>query len=88
MKAKISFKPLKEGDKVKINFGRIQSRKEYKKFTDKYKTFVSENKNAVFTIEKPSGNLGKMSRTWSFKEDSTDPKWGFHESDLVRVGGC
>lgn len=57
MKVRISFKTLKEGDKVKINLSRIRKNKDYRKFSNKYINFLNENKDKVFTIERPSGSL-------------------------------
>ena len=85
MKVKISFKPLKEGDKVKINISRIRKNKDYKKFSNKYINFLNENKDKTFTIERPTGRLNSWKNIWSLTEDMSDPKWCFYESDLVRV---
>lgn len=88
MKARIinmPYLPLKEGDKVKIHFSRIVNKSTAKNLSKKYVEFLDENKDKVFTVEKPTGTLGNMPRVWSFAEDETDPKWGFHESDLIRV---
>lgn len=86
MKARIINMPaLKEGDKVKIHFNRIVRQKAAKNLSKKYLKFLDESKDKVFTVEKPTGTLGNMPRVWSFAEDKTEPKWGFHESDLIRV---
>ena len=85
MKVKISFKPLGEGDKVKINLSRIRKNKDYKKFSNKYINFLNENKDKIFTIERPTGRLNNWRNIWSLAEDMSDPKWCFYESDLVRV---
>lgn len=85
MKVKISFKPLKEGDKVKINLSLIRKNKDYKKFSNKYINFLNENKDKVFTIERPSGRLNSWKNIWSFTEDESDPKWCFYANDLTRV---
>ena len=85
MKVKISCKPLEEGDKVKINISHIRKNKDYKKFSNKYINFLNENKNKIFTIERPSGRLNSWKNIWSFTEDVSDPKWCFYESDLVGV---
>lgn len=85
MKARVSFKPLKEGSKVKINISRIRKNKDYKKFSNKYIDFLNENKDKIFTIERPSGRLNGWKNIWSLAEDISDPKWCFYESDLVRI---
>lgn len=85
MKVKISFKPLEEGDKVKINLSRIRKNKDYKKFSNKYINFLNENKDKIFTVERPAGRLNSWENIWSLVEDISDPKWCFHESDLIRV---
>ena len=85
MKVKISFKPLKEGDKVKINLNRIRKNKDYKKISNKYKNFLNENKHRIFTVERPTGRLNSWKNIWSLTEDMSDPKWCFHDSDLIRV---
>lgn len=65
-----------EGEKIKLNLKNITSRANYDNMSDKYKIFVNENENTIFTahVEKP--NL------ISFAEE---PKWLFWSGDLIKV---
>ena len=85
MKVRIVQKPLQEGDMVKLHLKNIRSSKDYPKLSRKYKEFIQANKDTVFTIERPTGRLSTWKTVWSLKEDTSEPKWGFYEQDLVRV---
>lgn len=84
MRVRIVQNTLQEGDRVKLNLKSIRSSKDYPKLSRKYKEFIQISKDTVFTIERPTGRLSTWKTVWSFKEDTSEPKWGFHESDLVR----
>lgn len=70
-----------EGQKVKLNYSRIKSEKDYKKKRKSYKDFIEKNKNQIFTVEydeyHQDGNLVCL------KEDVTNPKWLFSKYDLI-----
>jgi hypothetical protein len=72
---------FKEGDKVKIDYDYITGRKNYDSLTDKYKTFISENKDKIFTLEKD----GIHKSFFVFKEDDTEPKWLWFGTDLIKI---
>ena len=71
-----------DGDKVKLNMKAIQSHPDYNRLSDKYKSFVTENVDTIFTVQfdPRSGNLNAIV---SLKEDST--RWLFWVGDLTKV---
>lgn len=74
---------LPEKQKVKINYKRIASEKDYLKRQKKYRKFLEENKNKVFTVEYDRNHPdGKMV---CLEEDATEPKWLFTSYDLIPV---
>lgn len=74
---------LPEKQKVKINYKRIASEKDYLKRQKKYRKFLEENKNKVFTVEYDRNHPdGKMV---CLEEDTTEPKWLFTSYDLIPV---
>lgn len=74
---------LPEKQKVKINYKRIVSEKDYLKRQKKYRKFLEENKNKVFTVEYNRNHPdGKMV---CLEEDTTEPKWLFTSYDLIPV---
>lgn len=76
---------LKSGDKVKLNLKHIRSNPGYKKLSKAYIAFVNTHKDTIFTIENPRGTFINWRTVWSFKEDTTEPKWLFQEADLIRI---
>ena len=67
---------ISEDDKVRLNLERIQSRKNYDKMSDGYKSFVSENEGVIFTAHVEKENL------ISLKEY---PAWLFWSGDLIKI---
>lgn len=67
---------IEEDEKIKLNIPAIKSRKNYSVMNEKYKTFVEENANVVFTAHKENTNL------ISLKEQ---PEWLFWSGDLIKV---
>lgn len=65
-----------DGALVKINVEKIRSRKDYSAKSEKYKQFVDDNEDAVFTARLEHGGL-------MFLEES--PEWLFWCGDLISV---
>lgn len=59
---------INNGDLVKINIEAVKARQNYDKMSEKYKEFVDENKDTVFTAFVESDNLisFKENRAWLF----------------------
>lgn len=74
---------IKPSDKVKINLKEIKSSKTYKHLSQKYKDFVKDHVEDIFTVELdenfPTGHIV------SLKEDATEPKWLFFIGNLIKV---
>lgn len=75
---------LKEGDKVKLNYEVIVNDINYKTKTIKYKNFIEENKETVFTVEYDQ-KYKKNPWLVCLKEDITQPKWLFIANDLIKI---
>jgi hypothetical protein len=73
-----------EGTKVKINVIKIERRPDYKKLSDKYKTFIKENRGKIFTVEYDEDKKDKP-KLVCLKEDPTPIKWLFWVGDLIVV---
>ena len=80
---------LWEGEKVKLNYKRITSYKDWPKLNQKYRDFVEANKNTVLTVEfddvrrkEASKNKGVTSMC-QFAEDASEIKWLFYGVDLL-----
>lgn len=78
-----------EGEKVKLNYDRITSYRDYPKMHQAYKDFVEENKDKVLTVEfdeirkkEAEKNKGKSSLV-QFAEDTNEPKFLFFGVDLI-----
>ena len=67
---------IKEGDKVKLNIYKIKSSPDYQIMNPKYKSFIEENKDTVFTAHYERETL------ISFVEE---PKWLFWRGNLIKV---
>lgn len=70
--------PITDDTKVKLNVARIK--KTYSRWndSDKFRTFLIDNRNTVFTARK-DGNV------YVLDEDTSDPKWEFLAADLIVV---
>ena len=68
-------KEFSKGDKVKLNVNRIESRPNYIHMNDRYKKFVSENADTVFTVKFEKGS----DRLITFEEND---EWLFWSGDL------
>ena len=78
----VEFNDISDGDKVKLNIQVIQSHSDYNKLSEKYKRFVVENENTIFTVQLDSRG-GNLNNVVSLKEDSTG--WLFWTGDLIKV---
>lgn len=72
---------IKEGEKVKLNVEKIKIHKDYKRLTEGYKDFISNNADTIFTV-KFEEKYGEYPSLVTFQEDST---WLFHVGDLIRL---
>ena len=79
------YKPLHDGDKVKIKVDDIVNRIEetQAQYVQQYLDWIKENKDKVFTVEydesHPNGLMVCLA------EDTTPIKWLFWEGDLEKV---
>lgn len=75
----MSLDEVPKGSKVKLKYDQIIKKKD--QLSEKYLTWLEENKNKTFTFEpygdNPSGTRG------TFEEDETNPKWIFSVTDLI-----
>lgn len=67
---------ISEGEQIRLNTVAIKSRKNYENTTDKYKEFIDNNSDMVFTAHVEHRNL------ISLKEE---PCWLFWSGDLIKV---
>ena len=72
---------IKEGEKVKLNVKKITSRPDWQRLTERYRTFVMENANTVFTV-KYEEKYGGTPSLVTFDEDNT---WLFWVGDLIVI---
>jgi len=75
---------LKEGDRVKLNLKSIQEHPDWHTMNPKWKQFVEDNKDVVFTVEYDKDKKDNPSMV-CLTEDTTDPKWLWYVGDLERV---
>ena len=74
---------IAEGTQVLLNIERIQKHPDYEVYAERYKEFLSNNVNTVFTVE--YNNNDEINPLWvCLKEDTTIPKWLFYVGDLRR----
>lgn len=75
---------LTEGDKVRLRTKQIIERKDWMKKNPKYKAFITNNHDTVFTVQFDA-KFAKAHTLACLKEDTSDPKWLFWVGDLERV---
>jgi len=90
-KALDDWKPITEGTKVKLNMERITSHPDWNPNTTdwnhrRYVDWINEHSDDVFTIEYDPNHLKDL-QMLCLKEDTTKPKFLFHESDLIVLEG-
>jgi len=76
--------PLREGERVKLNYDRIVAHPFWINGNLKYKEFVESNKDIIFTIEFEEKQK-KDKIQCVLKEDVSLCKWIFNECDLIRL---
>lgn len=69
---------INSGDKVRIDVSLVKSRRSYPDMNEKYKEFVENNGDKVFTARVEGKNMV------SFEEE---PTWLFWSGDLIKVSG-
>ena len=79
-----SVEPLPEGQRVRLNIKSIMEHPDYERLTDRYKQFVQDNKDNVFTVEYDPQHL-KNPTLVCLKEDPTPVKWIWWVGDLEIV---
>lgn len=65
-----------DGDKVKMNIELVKGRRSYPEMNEKYKEFVDNNGEKVFTARVEGKNMV------SFVEE---PRWLFWSGDLIKI---
>ena len=74
-----------EGTKVKLNYESIISEPDYARKTQRYKDFIENNKDKVFTVEYDE-RFKHNPIFVCLKEDETPAKWIFHGTyDLIII---
>lgn len=73
---------IPEGIKVKLNIDRIKKDVNYPRLTDKYKIWVDNHADEVFTVEYDEKHQENPTLV-CFKEDTSKPKWLFWTGDLT-----
>lgn len=80
--------PLNEGEKVKLDYEKIVSDVNYKNKKDRYKQFIEDNKDRIFTVvyDEKFGRNPTKKAPWlvCLQEDETNPKWLFYTNNLVK----
>lgn len=97
---KIDFEPIKDGDKVKLNYEKIIKNitsdglnKEIDKYVSgEFLKFIKNNQDKIFTVETNSESLclssdkeREFQPTKLFSLKESEVKWLFHPSEFIRV---
>lgn len=80
LKEATEAEPMPDGQKVKLNVGKILVNENVLK--PAYKDFVREHADDVFTVEKTADNYTHIV---TLVEDTTEPKWFWKTTDLIAV---
>lgn len=75
---------IPEGTKVKIDVEKLQKEKTYNKRNVKWKEFIENNKDTIFTVEYDE-NKKDNPKMVCLKEDTSPVKWLFFVGDLIVV---
>lgn len=65
-----------EGDKVRLNSELIKARKNYPRMAERYREFVEQNEDTVFTAHVERENMISMIE---------EPRWLFWSGDLIKA---
>ena len=76
------FVYIPEGTKVKIDVEKLQKEKTYNKRNVKWREFIENNKDTVFTVEYDE-NKKDNPKMVCLKEDTSPVKWLFFVGDLI-----
>lgn len=72
------------GDRVKLNYSKIISDKDYVRLVPSRKKFIEENKDAIFTVEYDPRHTNNP-QVVCLSEDANDPKWLWFVKQLSKV---
>lgn len=72
------------GDKVKLNYSKIISDKDYGRLVPSRKKFVEENKDTIFIVEYDPRHTNNP-QVVCLVEDTNDPKWLWFVGQLSKV---
>lgn len=72
---------IRDGEKVKLNVDQIKKGKDWHKLNNKYKSFVLNNANTIFTV-KFEEKYGDKPSLVTFAEDNI---WLWWVEDLIRL---
>jgi hypothetical protein len=75
---------ISEGTKVKLNTNQMKSHPDYKNLVPKYRDWVEDNQDKIFTVIYDENKKNKPVLV-CLKEDTTNPKWLFWTGDLIIV---
>lgn len=74
---------IPERQKVRLNYSKITGRKDYPRMQDRYRVFVEEHQNDVFTVE--YDKTRKDNTFVCLAEDPGEVKWLWWAGDLEVV---
>lgn len=69
------------GTQVKLNLSAIQKDPNYQRKSDKWKAWIEQHKEEIFTVEYDP-KFGDQPKVVTLKEDTSDPKWLWFIGDL------
>lgn len=69
------------GTQVKLNLSAIQKDPNYQRKSDKWKAWIEQHKEEIFTVE-CDPKFGDQPKVVTLKEDASDPKWLWFIGDL------
>lgn len=76
-----NFTPLKDGERVKIDYDKLTKLRDFPKMQERYKQFIADNRDRIFTV-KTYKKYEPDNMIVTFKEDNT---WDFTEVMLIRL---
>ena len=72
---------IPNGTQVKLNLSAIQKDPNYQRKSDKWKEWIEQHKEEIFTVEYDP-KFGEQPKVVTLKEDTSDPKWLWFIGDL------
>lgn len=72
---------IPNGTQVKLNLSAIQKDPNYQRKSDKWKAWIEQHKEEIFTVEYDP-KFGDQPKVVTLKEDTSDPKWLWFIGDL------